>query len=232
MPIDFLCGQCQHTLRVPDESAGKKARCPQCGNVQQIPVPPSASNAGFDLGQFDQPMPGPSNAPASPSPSPWDSAPGKPSGEYGPLPTSQPSNQDQPYQSYPGASAPYGGYYVRQPKTLQQVQDRVRPPAIALIVVAVLSLLCAGLMVAAGGIGLAEGDEDAIPIIVIAVIGGIMQLGIIIGAARMLFLKNYGLAITAAVLSLASGLCCQLLMPFGIWALVILCDADTRARFS
>ena len=58
------------------------------------------------------------------------------------------------------------------------------------------------------------------------------QLVIMIGAARMMVLKNYGFAITAAILSLLTGVCCQLLMPFGIWALFILCDSDTRSHFS
>jgi uncharacterized RDD family membrane protein YckC/phage FluMu protein Com len=37
MPIEFNCSQCNKQLRTPDETAGKKAKCPQCGAVTQIP---------------------------------------------------------------------------------------------------------------------------------------------------------------------------------------------------
>lgn len=37
MAIEFLCSGCSNTLRVPDEHAGKHARCPQCSSVNSIP---------------------------------------------------------------------------------------------------------------------------------------------------------------------------------------------------
>ncbi len=37
MPIDLACPSCRRALQVPDYAAGKKARCPACGEV--IPVP-------------------------------------------------------------------------------------------------------------------------------------------------------------------------------------------------
>src|SRR6188474_2034383 len=36
MPIVFRCIRCQKTLRVGDEAAGKKARCPDCGTIQDV----------------------------------------------------------------------------------------------------------------------------------------------------------------------------------------------------
>jgi len=38
MPIEFRCGNCSKLLRTPDESAGKKAKCPQCGTVVDVPA--------------------------------------------------------------------------------------------------------------------------------------------------------------------------------------------------
>ena len=35
--IQFNCTMCDHKYRVPDEYAGKKARCKQCKNVNVIP---------------------------------------------------------------------------------------------------------------------------------------------------------------------------------------------------
>jgi hypothetical protein len=53
MPIDLTCGQCGKTLRVPDDAAGKKARCPSCQSLSDVPLtavelvsdaPPSAQS--------------------------------------------------------------------------------------------------------------------------------------------------------------------------------------------
>ncbi|MDP6061144.1 MAG: hypothetical protein QGH33_19715 [Pirellulaceae bacterium] len=38
MPIEFRCESCSKLLRTPDESAGKKAKCPQCGTIVDVPV--------------------------------------------------------------------------------------------------------------------------------------------------------------------------------------------------
>lgn len=38
MPIEFLCDGCQQQLRVPDDSAGKQAKCPNCSAVLTVPV--------------------------------------------------------------------------------------------------------------------------------------------------------------------------------------------------
>ncbi|HUY91620.1 MAG TPA: DUF4190 domain-containing protein [Pirellulales bacterium] len=38
MPIEIACPQCQQMLRVPDEAAGKKARCPACQTIVDVPI--------------------------------------------------------------------------------------------------------------------------------------------------------------------------------------------------
>lgn len=43
MPIEMHCTGCGQMLRVADEHAGKKARCPACGTITE--VPPSGSLA-------------------------------------------------------------------------------------------------------------------------------------------------------------------------------------------
>ena len=37
MPIEFSCPHCQCLLRVADDNAGKRARCPQCNAINRIP---------------------------------------------------------------------------------------------------------------------------------------------------------------------------------------------------
>jgi len=51
--IQFSCSMCDHKYRVPDEYAGKKARCKHCKNVNVIPdLQPAfdCSMEGFDSG--------------------------------------------------------------------------------------------------------------------------------------------------------------------------------------
>ena len=38
MPIEFSCYECGTKLRVGDDSAGKKAKCPKCDLVLDIPM--------------------------------------------------------------------------------------------------------------------------------------------------------------------------------------------------
>ncbi len=40
MPIETICQGCARKLRVPDEHAGRKARCPQCGMIYVVPGAP------------------------------------------------------------------------------------------------------------------------------------------------------------------------------------------------
>ncbi len=38
MTISFSCSSCEHHLKVKDELAGRKARCPKCGDVVVVPA--------------------------------------------------------------------------------------------------------------------------------------------------------------------------------------------------
>jgi predicted Zn finger-like uncharacterized protein len=38
MPIQFQCQSCRSTLRVPDNLAGRKVRCPKCAEVADVPT--------------------------------------------------------------------------------------------------------------------------------------------------------------------------------------------------
>lgn len=43
MPIEFRCTGCQKLLRTKDDSAGKQARCPECGTLLAVPEKPAAA---------------------------------------------------------------------------------------------------------------------------------------------------------------------------------------------
>lgn len=47
MTIDLICSQCQKTLRVPDSAAGKRAKCPACNHVMEVPASAPDTNNPF-----------------------------------------------------------------------------------------------------------------------------------------------------------------------------------------
>ena len=91
--IEFLCDQCKKRLRVPDESAGKKAKCPQCESVQDIPA---SSNV--------QPVAPPTAAPA-PGSAPVESNPFRPSADS---PSTNPYASPNIPQATPQPMGPVG----------------------------------------------------------------------------------------------------------------------------
>jgi phage FluMu protein Com len=70
MPIEFRCSQCNQLLRVPDDSAGKSARCPKCQALMTVPAAADA-NLPFALVQ-----------PLAGSPPPPKPPPDNPFGDY------------------------------------------------------------------------------------------------------------------------------------------------------
>jgi hypothetical protein len=83
MPIEFRCTKCGKLLRTPDDTAGKQARCPECGTILGIPAgtpsaPPAsarlgAAPAGFSPGSSaaaNAPAPGAASMAANPYQSP------------------------------------------------------------------------------------------------------------------------------------------------------------------
>jgi phage FluMu protein Com len=45
MPIEFACSHCGQILRVGDDTAGKRAKCPKCQSVVPIPAASASSSA-------------------------------------------------------------------------------------------------------------------------------------------------------------------------------------------
>jgi len=61
MAIEFACSGCGRIMRAPDAAAGRKARCPLCGTVQDIP-----SGSGRDS-PFPPAAAGPAEPPQAPA---------------------------------------------------------------------------------------------------------------------------------------------------------------------
>jgi hypothetical protein len=94
MTIEFRCGQCGQLLRVPDQSAGKNARCPKCQALMLVPM-------------ASAPAPGPAATPSptpTPTPAPVPQAPS----QFGPFGAPAPQKPADPF-AFLGPSGGQGG---------------------------------------------------------------------------------------------------------------------------
>src|SRR2546425_359209 len=85
MPIEFRCPQCAKLLRTPDDTAGKQAKCPECGTLTTIPA--ATARVPSPPAPVSVPVAPPSTPPA-----------GNPFGAFTPT---QPSATINPYQAPP-----------------------------------------------------------------------------------------------------------------------------------
>jgi len=213
MPWEFNCQYCNSRLRVPENTAGKRVRCPACGAEQTIPQPEEPIFPPLTEHQDAGSPPG--------------FAPALDSGlEYG-LPSPD-APLASPYQS-PRAPG-------MRTSSLAAASDRVKAPAICLIVLSSICLVLLCLMALAFAVAFAV-DADMSDNAVVQAILCFIQLPIsivmLVGSISMLRLRNRGLAITAAVLGAIPAIspCCLLGLPFGIWALTVLNDPQVQRAF-
>ena len=131
----------------------------------------------------------------------------------------------------------------------EYAKDQIKGPAIGLMIASGMTfafyLFCTGLMVFVGGLGfIAPGSSsggDPMGGLLSGVIGGVVygffaiaSLVAFVGALRMKSLRTYPLAMTSAILSIlpcTTYVCCMLMMPFGIWALIVLMKPEVKAEF-
>ncbi|TWT38547.1 zinc ribbon domain-containing protein [Blastopirellula retiformator] len=229
MPIEFLCTECPKKLRVPDDSAGKKVKCPGCGHVQRIPTP--------EVAPEEPPLPPPEPVTT------------RPLAAEEPNPFAE--NTANPYQS-PSASAstssdyraPTGGGMTEQTaKVLLTV-----PVAIILVAQAVnllLSVLLTGfaIFMLVSPPNPADAADQAVVWISLASacgIGSILSIAAIGFLITVLFRKSYTMAWVGVLLGMipcgAISNCPTLLLAIlgftaGIWAIVLLCLPEGKAQF-
>ena len=128
----------------------------------------------------------------------------------------------------------------------QLAANRLSGPAIALTVVAWLHLALNGLLIVFAIVVLAAGQNfarnpnapgditvQAISWLVSGPIGIAVSIFLLIGAAKMRRLESYSLSMATAIVALipCTAPCCVVGMGFGIWALVVLCDANVKSAF-
>ncbi len=238
MPIEFYCTECRCLLRTGDETAGKQARCPECGAIVPIPEvsvmaePPT--RAGKDRGP---PLPETLPHPYSPDSTPQ----AAPAGPQGPLP---PPGEEPDLPPLPVAEI--RAYAV----------GRLVGPAVALIALCGLSIgfqlfMVAMQVIGIGIAGVAAGEQGAARAvaagtmaIVLRLAAVLVDLVVIVGAIRMMRVQAYGLAMASAALVMVPmsclvsppmSICCLPVwfvdLAAAVWALVVLADPQVRSAF-
>lgn len=127
------------------------------------------------------------------------------------------------------------------------VAAKVKPPAIALIVLGALTIVSAGINLAMGPEGMRPMLEQVLKMqgeeldraLQSARAGGIVMGILLLGGAvltliagiKMAKLQSWGLAVAGASVALVNcpNFCCCLGLPIGIWALLVLMKPDVKA---
>lgn len=255
MPIEFSCPGCRKVLRVADSAAGKKARCPDCSTVSDVPLTSQSSGAPSDFSSFGS---GPGSSPGSGQPSwssgNWSANPEatRPAGNapegvppsnnpYAPNPTAPAGSAGNPF-------APQSNMGPMSASELEAIREKVKGPAICLIVVSsigiaisVASMAFQILTGAAAAIAPQNngpgGPAELIMMMSFGVVPALMSLArngfLIYGALQMKKLENHSISMAVAIIAVVPcfSACCLLDIPFGIWALVVLNDPGVKQAF-
>ena len=107
MPIKVTCSQCGGVLHAPDDSSGKRGRCPTCGTVLTIlgefVGPQTAASPQFGAPPAPMSQRQPTTTPVT---NPWGSLPGGPEENSPGIPPSGPAAVPAPRQTYDFAKEP------------------------------------------------------------------------------------------------------------------------------
>ena len=216
MPIEVSCPGCNKAYSVPDERAGQRFKCKQCGTAVSVPADEWGSNSGGDA---------------------FGDAYGTSAGAYG---SSGPADSNNPY------SAPYGAPVSSSTSPRRGSREAAKAKT---LVCAIFLYVLAGLNIPLYLLNLvvsivngpdlppaANQAEQTGQLVGYfgAIIGIIvMNIIVIVGAYHLQCLKKYSMAMTGAIIACIP--CCSpclvLGIPFGIWALVLLNNADIKSHF-
>ena len=241
--MDFPCPHCGQTLRVPDGSEGRTAKCPACGGLSTVPGGPPRASAAEDLGGQTGDLGGQAGSSGSgfvPDPAAGPSTFSPAAGPSTFAPAAGPS-------TFPTAA----GYTPYDPQRERRAAlDRVAGPATGIIVCAILNIILWIAVVAfysvmafvapmQADIGGDPNEARFLMIGMIAIYGtmGLVAIVVnivsIVGAMGMKKLRSRGFAMAAAILQMIPcfSSCWPLGLGMGIWAIIVLSDPAVRRWF-
>ena len=215
MPIEFQCQQCGKILRVGDETAGKQARCPECGMVQPIPA------AG--------------SAPATPPPIPDFNQPGG-----GPSPEVNPYTSPTAATPFPQVGATPVSAMMAKSQVQGPAIGLIVTGALG-ILAALIGMVSNAIQMAGPQPGFGGGGDEQIAVLigggvglVLNVVGIFISIFIIFGALKMKSLRSYTVSMAASIVAMIPCLspCCLVGLPIGIWSIVVLSNQGVKSAFT
>jgi len=216
--MDFACSHCGQTLRVPDGSEGRSAKCPACGGLSTVPGGPSRATAAEGWGGQSG-IPGSGFVPDS-SAGPSAFVPAAPHAAYDPR-LARRAAMDR-------VAGPATGLIV----------CAILNIILWIGIVAFYSVM-AFVVPMQEDIGRDPNEAMFVMILMIALYGtmGLVAIVVniisIVGAAGMKKLRSHGFAMAAAILQMIPcfSSCWPLGLGMGIWSIIVLSDPAVRRSF-
>jgi len=250
---------CKRALEVPDELMGKRVKCPGCKMIFTA-TPPGA--APPEDSSARRPRPGQKSEEAvrrkRPAPPPDDDDEDEEEEEERPRVRKKPTrrreedDEDEDEDDEDEEDDEEEEEEVR-PRRRQsrrgfsrRAADAVKAPAMALMILGILGLVCDGAALGINllGVGFAAqmGDKNQELFsslfggtfgMIQAIAGLLIGLSMTLGAIKMKKLQGYKNAITISILAMIPVVspCCLLGLPFGIWSIVVLSKPEVKDAF-
>ncbi len=209
MPINVSCAACGRKYAVPDERAGQRFKCRNCGKIVSVP----ADEWGFDSGS---------------------SAFAENTGEY-----SDPNNPYAAPQGFGARRQSGGRAEAMSRTSICAIFLYVLGGLSILnhLYSIISAFMGKYTNPFAGANAPPLNESERLVALIIGVSGGILCVVldslVILGAYNLQKLKSYPLAMTGAIIACipCCGPCVVLGIPFGIWALVLLNNPDIKRHF-
>ena len=234
----IVCSNCSNQLTVPQEMLGKQVKCPICKIV--FAAPP-----GHNVSERPPPERGPGKLILEPIKD--DSVPSVQKQGYdddydrSPRPPLRSRSVDEDDEDRRSRSRTYYGRYDdddaefermrrRDRSDLERAESAVTGPAVCLIILGVFFLVAALLfLMVSMNTRQVRGERAFTTMAMILCLcwGGL----IVLGGVMMKTMKSYALAMTASIMALINHPCFLIHLVFGIWALVVLNQAEVKRAF-
>ncbi|EAQ80840.1 hypothetical protein [Blastopirellula marina] len=212
MPTEFTCQVCKQQIRVPDGNEGKRTKCPHCSAIQPIPGGPTSGGSSFSDSSNPyggEPPPNPFAEGAAPSP----------------------TGEANPYASpYSASSA------APRPIAKEEAKGKIAVPAIVCMISFGLSIALLGLAIIGTFINLANGMQPPEEAVVSLITCGFYFLTCVVGLFMLYSTMNLRSSLQAWIgfilaLTPCTNCCFIIGIPFAIWGMIVLSDAEVQRQF-
>lgn len=225
MPIEFICQVCKQQIRVPDGNEGKRTKCPHCSAIQPIPGGTNQGESSFGGSSSSDSLFSDSDT----------------GGQQPPNPFAEGSNRPPIDESNPYASPYSASLNPSQTIGFEEAKGKLAVPAIVCMAFAGLctALILFGIVANIVMLAVDGGNGgNEIPGLIGNLIGTSISLLFNVSCLYTLYngsqLRSHSQAWAGFILAMlpcTTSLCCILVIPFAIWGMVVLSDAEVKRQF-